>query len=93
MSFIDVAYFFCKWSGESLVLESIEQKGSQIEVRGTYSDPEDGVRLNDGMVEYAKEKNMEIVRNESVHDDGGESAFVNRFKVVVDCSNVGEARK
>ena len=93
VSFIDVAYFFCKWSGESLVLEAIEQNGMQIEVRGTYSDPEDGVRLNDGMIEYAKEKNMEIVKNESTHEDGGESAFVNRFKIVVDCSKVGEARK
>ncbi len=93
VSFIDVAYFFCKWSGESLVLEAIEQNGMQIEVRGTYSDPEDGVRLNDGMIEYTKEKNMEIVKNESAHDDGGESDFVNRFKVVVDCSKVGEARK
>ncbi len=93
VSFIEVAHFFCKCSGESLVLEAIEQKGMQIEVRGTYSDPEDGVAINNGMLEFAKERNMEIVKNESAREEGGENAFANRFKVVLDCSRAGGASR
>ncbi|MBR4258886.1 MAG: hypothetical protein IKQ17_07640 [Kiritimatiellae bacterium] len=89
VSFIDVAYFFCKHSGESLTLESIEQRGDRIEVRGTFSDPEDGVRLNKGMLEYARQKNIEVEKNESVNEAGGDSSFVSRFAITLNCGNVG----
>lgn len=89
VSFIDVAYFFCKHSGESLTLESIEQRGDRIEVRGTFSDPEDGVRLNNGMLEYARQRNIEVEKNESVNEAGGDSVFVSRFAITLNCGNVG----
>ena len=93
VAFVDVAYFFCKHAGRSLTLDAIEQKGDRIEVRGTFTDPEDGVRLNDGLLAYAKGRGIEIVKNESAHEEGGDRAFVNRFSVVLDCAKVGEAAK
>ena len=93
VSFIDVAYFFCKHAGRSLTLEAIEQSGERIEVRGAFSDPEDGVRLNEALLAYAKERCIGIVKNEAAHDESGDAAFVNRFTLVLDCSKTGEVAK
>ena len=93
VAFVDVAYFFCKHSGDSLVLESIVQKGERIEASGTFSDPEDGVRLNSGILEYAKEKNIDIVKNETTHGDEAENTFETRFIISLDCSGVGGAKR
>ena len=92
VAFIDVAYYFCKHSGESLTLEAVEQRGDMIEVRGTFTDPEDGVRLNNGMLEYARQKGIGVVKNESANEVDGDSAFVSRFTIVLDCANVGKER-
>ncbi|MCR5751871.1 MAG: hypothetical protein K6G91_07905 [Kiritimatiellae bacterium] len=93
VAFIDVAYFFCRNSGESLVLDAIEQTGTRIEVCGTFSDPEDGVRLSEGLLEYARAKGLEIVKRETAPTDSGDHAFVNRFTVVLDCAKAGEMAK
>ncbi len=94
VSFIDVAYYFCKHSGESLMLDSIVQRGDRIEVHGAFSDPEDGVRLNKGILEYARRKGIEVVKNESANEADGDSSFVSSFAITLDCANVGrEARR
>ena len=93
VAFIDVAYYFCKHSGASLTLDAVEQNGDRIEVRGTFSDPEDGVRLNKGILEYARQKNIEVVKNESVNEADGDAAFANRFTIALDCARVGEEAK
>ncbi|MGN0832248.1 MAG: hypothetical protein ACI4RD_01200 [Kiritimatiellia bacterium] len=90
VAFIDVAYYFCKYAGASLTLDAIEQRGDRIEVRGTFSDPEDGVRLNKGMLEYARRKHIEVVNNEFVHAADGDAAFASRFTIALDCAKVGE---
>lgn len=91
MAFIAVAQYFCKNAGESLTLDAIEQSGNMIEVRGAFSDPEDGVALNKGMLEYARTKNMDVVKNESANDAAdGDASFASRFTLVLDCARVGE---
>ena len=86
--FVDVAYFFCKHAGRTVVLESIGQRGDRIEVDGTFVDPEDGVRLGKDIVAYAKEKNIGIVENSTAREEG--AAFVNRFRLVLDTAKVGK---
>ncbi len=91
MAFISVAQHFCKHSGDSLTLDAIEQSGSQISVCGSFSDPEDGVALNKGILEYAKRHDVEVVKNESVNETAeGDAAFANRFTIVLDCARFGE---
>lgn len=90
VAFVDVAYYFCKHAGSSLTLDAIEQNGNRIDVRGTFSDPEDGVALNRGLLDYARRKNMEVVKNEFVNESAGDAAFVNRFVISLDCARVGE---
>jgi len=87
-AFIDISYFFCKYSGRTVVLESIVQKGDKIAVEGLYVDPEDGVALNNSLIEYAKSRGIEIVENNSRRDGSGESDFLYRFKYAFDCSKV-----
>lgn len=90
MAFMDVAFYFCRHSGASLTLDAIEQSGDTIKVNGTFTDPEDGVRLNKGILEYALQKNIEVTKNESVNVASGDAAFINRFSIALDCSKVGE---
>ena len=87
-AFIDVSYFFCRHSGRTVVLESIAQKGDRIAVEGFFVDPEDGVALNNSLIEYAKSHGIEIVENNSRRDGHGESDFLYRFKYAFDCSKV-----
>lgn len=87
-AFIDVSYFFCRHSGRTVVLESIAQKGDRIAVEGVFADPEDGVALNNSLIEYAKSRGIEIVENNSRRDGRGEGDFLYRFKYAFDCSKV-----
>lgn len=90
VAFLDVASYFCKHSGNSLTLDAIEQNGNRIDVRGTFSDPEDGVALNRGLLDYARRKNIEVVKNEFINEAVGDAAFANRFALALDCARVGE---
>ncbi len=90
VAFLDVASYFCKHSGSSLTLDAIEQNGNRIDVRGTFADPEDGVALNRGLLDYARRKNIEVVKNEFINEAVGDAAFANRFVIVLDCARVGE---
>ena len=93
VSFIDVAYFFCKHSGGSTVLKSIVQSGDKVTVEGTFADPEDGVRLNKAVLAYAKEKNIEIVENAAEPGEEEGEIALNRFRLVFDCASVGRETK
>ncbi len=87
-AFVEVAYFFCKNAGGTVVLDSIVQKGDRIEGQGTFVDPEDGVKLGKDFVAFAKKKNIGIVENSTVREEG--AAFVNRFRFVLDTAKVGK---
>lgn len=93
VSFIDVAYFFCKYSGGSTVLKSISQQGDKITVEGTFVDPEDGVRLNKAVLAYAKDKNIEIVENAAEPGEADGEIARNLFRLVFDCASVGRNTK
>ncbi len=93
VSFIDVAYFFCKYSGGSTVLKSISQQGDKITVEGTFVDPEDGVRLNKAVLAYAKDKNIEIVENAAEPGEADGEIAQNLFRLVFDCASVGRNTK
>lgn len=93
VSFIDVAYLFCKHASGSTMLKSIVQREDKITVEGTFADPEDGVRLNKAVLAYAKEKNIEIVENAAEPGDGDGEIPLNRFRLVFDCTSVGRETK
>lgn len=99
MAFVDVAYFFCKHAGSSVVLTSIRQTGDKIAVSGRFGDPEDGVRLNKAVLAYAKERNIEIVENAATTGAEGGSGVAedglppNSFRLVFNCARIGEALK
>jgi len=93
VSFIDVAYFFCKHAGGSTMLKSISQQGDKITVEGTFVDPEDGVRLNKAVLAYAKDKNIEIVENAAEPGEADGEIARNLFRLVFDCASVGRNTK
>lgn len=89
-AFIDVAYFFCRYVGRTTVLDSIRQNGESVEVSGFFSDPEDGVSMNERLLQYCKEKNIGIVKFESLRDSESENSFLYCFSVTFDCSQCGK---
>lgn len=91
VAFVNVAHFFCKTAGNTVLLDSIVQQDDKIAVRGTYSDPEDGVRLGREIIAFAKEKNIAIVENSTKRAE--DSAFKNEFAIILDCSKVGRVAK
>jgi len=72
-AFIHLSYFFSKHAGNSVRLESLTDAGGVIDIRGIYTDPEDGLSLKDELNEFAADKNLRIVRNrvgEKQNDEG-----------------------
>ncbi len=93
VAFVDVAYFFCKYSGDSTVLTSIRQDGDRISANGFFTDPEDGVRLGKRIVKYAKDRHIQILENSVDRESAGAGASANYFTLVFDCSKVGKEMK
>ncbi len=90
VAFIDISYFFCKHIGGSTELTSIAQEGDRISVGGRFFDPEDGIRINKAVVSYARDRNIQIVENAVDHEEDADGSSVNTFRLVFDCSKVGE---
>lgn len=62
-AFIHLAYFFSKYAGNTVRLESIADNGKEIDVRGIYTDPEDGLSLKAELNDFAADKDLRIVRD------------------------------
>ncbi|MEM6499184.1 MAG: hypothetical protein AAF709_20980, partial [Pseudomonadota bacterium] len=63
-AFIHLAYFFSKYAGDTVRLDSICDTGEGvIEVRGIYTDPEEGLTLKAELNTFASDKDLRIVRN------------------------------
>ncbi len=62
-AFIHLSYFFSKHAGNSVLLESISDLDGTIEVRGVYTDPEDGLSLEAELNQFAADKDLRIVHN------------------------------
>ena len=93
VAFVEVAHFLCRSVGPTVMLESVEEKGLKIEVRGTFTDPEDGVELGKGLMEFSKAKGIEIVESVSKKDEGVDTGSLYRFSYALDCTMVGERRR
>lgn len=81
--FINMAYFFSKHAGSTVVLEKLEEHGSNVTVTGLCGDPEDGVRMNDALGRFLAEKGMRLVSNDVKDVPTGEGRSVSRFQIVV----------
>ncbi len=90
VAFLDIAYFFCRHAGNSIVLRDLTQSESQVVATGVFSDPEDSAILNTSVLEYAKERNISVVEKRSEHVGDGADSSLNSFRIVFDCSKAGE---
>lgn len=87
-AFIHVAYFFSKYAGYSVLLDSISDAGGTLLVRGVYTDTEDGLALNQELTRFATEKGLRIVKNDLAADRDAEGGTRLRLEITVDYANV-----
>ena len=73
-AFINVAYFFSKYAGDSVLLDYIRDTGAAILVSGVYSDPEDGLALNENLATFAAAKGLRITGNKVSEERDSEGA-------------------
>ncbi|MCB1093572.1 MAG: hypothetical protein KDL87_18685, partial [Verrucomicrobiae bacterium] len=83
-AFIHLAYFFSKYAGNSVRLESLTDNGQEIDVRGVYTDPEDGLTLKDELNDFAADKNLSIVRDRVEEVQTPEGRVVLQLELGVD---------
>lgn len=88
--FIHLAYFFSKHAGNSVRLESIAEKGGLIEVRGIYTDPEDGLDLNAELNDFAADKDLHIRRNRVAERPGEAGGIVLALELDVDYADLSK---
>ncbi len=83
-AFIHLTYFFSKYAGDTVRLESISDRGGMIEVRGVYTDPEEGLTLGTELNKFSADKNLRIVRNRVAERRDAEGKVVLELELDVD---------
>lgn len=81
---IHLSYFFSKYAGSSVRLESIVDKGGSLEIRGWFKDPEAEVALNNAFQSFAADKNLRVVRNDATMKKSPEGQTILTLELVVD---------
>jgi len=84
-AFIHLAYFFSKYAGDSIRLESISDNGAgMIDIRGIYTDPEEGLSLKTELNQFAADKNLRIVRDRIEEQRTANGRIVIALEMTVD---------
>jgi hypothetical protein len=87
-AFIHVAYFFSKHAGDSVLLDAVSDAGGVILVRGVYTDPEDGLALNEDLTRFAAEKGLRVAGNKVSEERDAEGRAWMRLELSVDYADV-----
>ena len=87
-AFIHMSYFFSKFAGDTVLLDSIIDAGGTLRISGVYSDPEDGLALNADLNKFCAEKGLAIVENKLSDERDSEGAMHSRVEIAVDYRNV-----
>ncbi|MEM7010588.1 MAG: hypothetical protein AAF585_03800, partial [Verrucomicrobiota bacterium] len=83
-AFIHLSYFFSKYAGNTVRLESISETGGVIQIRGIYTDPEDGLSLEEELNTFAADKNLRILRNKVSEQQTADGRIVLALELDVD---------
>ncbi len=75
-AFIHMAYFFSKYAGDTVRIESIADTGGEIQVKGIYIDPEDGQHLNKELEAFVEEQGFRVIHNKMSEQENGEGFVV-----------------
>lgn len=89
-AFIHLAYFFSKYAGNTVRLESISDQGGAIVVRGIYTDPEDGLSLEAELNTFTVDKNLRILRNRVAEKQNAEGRVYLELELAVDYSGLSK---
>lgn len=93
VAFIHVSYFFCKYAGHSVMLNQITEGQDEVSAVGTFSDPEDGVRLNEDLGYFTKKMGLRIRQanvSESLDEEGN---VLSQFEFVFNYENLKDQKK
>lgn len=88
-AFINMAYFFAKHAGGSVCLESITEAGGRVNISGTFSDPEDGVRLTEKLGEFLEEHQLKLLFHEVKDGVTAEGYQRSSFRMTVEHTGTG----
>lgn len=89
-AFIHLAYFFSKYAGDTVRLDSIIDKGGTIDVKGIYTDPEDGLSLKAELNTFAADKNLRIVHNRVAEQQTADGRIVLGLELSVDYTGLSK---
>ena len=85
---VQVAYFFCRYSGSTVLLHELKEQNGVVRVKGIYSDPEDGLRLNGHLTAFAKRTGLRILKNTTGIEKDEEGMPASQFEILLDYSNM-----
>lgn len=89
-AFINMAYFFAKHAGGSVCLNSIAEADGRVNISGTFSDPEDGVRLTEKLGEFLEEHQLKLLFHEVKDGVTAEGYQRSSFQITVETIGVGK---
>jgi hypothetical protein len=87
-AFIHMTYFFSKHAGNTLLLDTVSDAGNVIFIRGVYTDPEDGLALNDDLTRFTADKGLRVAENKVSEDRDAEGVARLRLELSVDYANM-----
>lgn len=91
-AFVQVAYFFCKHAGATVVLDGLTERDGVVSVAGSYVDDEEGLRLREALTAFAEAEGLRLVDARDEAGVDGEGLPLTRFAYTIDCTRMGGAQ-
>ncbi len=91
-AFVQVAYFFCRHAGPTVVLDSITERNGVVSVSGTYVDDEEGLRLREALTVFAEAEDLRLANAKDEAGKDAEGLPVTHFSYTIDCTRMGDAQ-
>ncbi len=88
-AFVQVAYFFCKHAGATVVLDGLTERDGVVSVAGSYVDDEEGLRLREALTAFAEAEGLRLVDARDEAGVDGEGLPLTRFAYTIDCTRMG----
>lgn len=90
-AFVQVAYFFCRHAGPTVVLDSLTERNGVVSATGTYEDSEEGLRLREALTAFAAAEGLRLADTKDEAGADAEGLPITRFAYTIDCTRMGDA--
>ncbi len=91
-AFVQVAYFFCKHAGPTVILTGLSERDGIVTATGTSSDQEDDLALSNALTAFAETEGLRIATSSKETTKDDEGLPLTRFVYTIDCTRMGGAQ-